>query len=244
MARKPVTIGFVLTLLVLPFVANAAPYGEPYIYIFSPRYTEGETITFKLRHDQHTKVVRMGETWDVVDAEGNVMAQYYWEDDQRWLPPHQYREWEWDQHQACSGACQNVWEGEIVPPGRYRLVVTADDKEISKAFSVGAFFHVGFDGRPNTDFVVFSNEADAVEQMRAELARPQEERQIVAGIVRTRKPGYNGDWRFVLDPPSIFLGEVFVEVCDGSPDYVDEHRGEWRGQQWCPWSSYVVSEGL
>jgi len=244
MARKPVTIGLVIALLSIPLATNAAPYGKPYFYTFSSRYTEGETITFKLRHDQHTKVMRMGETWDVVDAEGSVLAQYYWEDDQRWLPPHQYRLWEWDQHQACSGACQNVWEGELVPPGRYRIVTTVDDQEVAKWFSVGAFFHLGFDGRPATDFVVFSNNADVVGQLRAELDRSQEERQIVAGIVRTRKPGYNTDWSFVLDPPSIFLGEVFVEVCDGAPRYIERHRNEWRGQQWCPWSSYVAAEGL
>ena len=90
------------------------------------------------------------------------------------------------------------------------------------------------------DFTVFSNRADVVEQMRAELERPQEERQIVAGVVKARRPGYNADWEFILGPRSIFLGEVFMEVCDGSPYYVEKHRAEWRGQQWCPWSSYVA----
>jgi hypothetical protein len=46
-----------------------------------------------------------------------------------------------------------------------------------------------------------------------------------------------------MGPSSIVLGEVFVEVCDGDPNYVERHRREWLGERWCPWSSYVKREG-
>jgi hypothetical protein len=224
--------------------ASAGPYGAPRFYMLTTRYLPGETITFKLRHDQHNKVPFMAETWDVVDAEGNVIAQYYWNEDQRRIPPHAYWTWHWDQRQACYGACQNVREGDPIVPGRYRIVTTVDGKEVSKAFSVGQYFHMAFEGRPNADFVVYSNNADVVERMRAELQRPEEERQFVTGIVRQRKPGYNPRWSYVLDPPTIDLAEASIEVCDGSPYYVEHHLKQWRGQQWCPWSSHVASEGL
>jgi hypothetical protein len=47
-----------------------------------------------------------------------------------------------------------------------------------------------------------------------------------------------------MGPHSIVLGEVFVEVCDGSPFYVQRHRKEWLGERWCPWDSYVKRIGL
>ena len=243
MIHRVLAVAISLACISLAAPVTAAPYGEPRFYV-GARYSEGEPIYIKLKHDNHYRVRTFSETWDIYDESGNLMAQHYWAEDERRMPPHQYRTWVWEQRQACYGSCQNVWEGDPVPPGRYRVVTQVDGIETSKWFSVGAYFHIGFEGRPAADFTVFSNKADIVAQMRTELERPRDERQIVAGIVRTRKPGYNDPWRFVLDPNTVFLGEVFVEVCDGSPYYVDRHRSEWRGQQWCPWSSYVASEGL
>jgi hypothetical protein len=42
---------------------------------------------------------------------------------------------------------------------------------------------------------------------------------------------------------SIVLGQVFTEVCDASPTYVQNHRADWLGRRWCPWSSYVKRAG-
>ncbi|MFN2388618.1 MAG: hypothetical protein ABR575_03290 [Actinomycetota bacterium] len=54
---------------------------------------------------------------------------------------------------------------------------------------------------------------------------------------------YNPAWSYTVGPSSIFVGEVFVEVCDASPEYVEENRREWLGEQWCPWSSNVQAVG-
>jgi hypothetical protein len=244
MAHRSLSGFLLLACLAFASPATAGPWGPPRFYLAAPRYIEDEPITFKLRHDNHNKVRYMSETWDIVDDSGAVISQYYWTADERRMAPHAYKTWVWDQHEACYGACQNVWEGDPAPPGTYQIRASVDDIEVTMEFTIGAYFHIGFDGRPKTDFVVFTHKADVVQQMRAELDRPQEERQIVAGKVRGRHPGYNEPWSFVLAPPSIFLGEVFVEVCDGSPNYVERHLNEWRGRQWCPWSSYVAAEGL
>jgi len=244
MANRFTRVLLVLGCLALASSVSAAPYGDARFYLYSNQWAEGDPVILRLRHDDHNAVKVFSETWDIVDADGAVVAQFYWTDDERYMAPHQYKTWEWDQRQQCYGACQNVRQGDPVPPGRYRVVTTVDGKEVSKGFSIGSYFHLGFDGRPKTDFTVFSTQPEVVHQMRAELEKPQEERQIVAGIVRQRKTLYNSAWSFVLDPPSIFLGEVFIEVCDGAPRYVERHLKEWRGEQWCPWSSYVESEGL
>jgi hypothetical protein len=39
------------------------------------------------------------------------------------------------------------------------------------------------------------------------------------------------------------LGEVFIEVCDAAPRYVERHKKAWLGERWCPWSSYVSKTG-
>ena len=229
--------------LVAPAVS--APESGPRFYTNDFRYAEGGTIAIKLRHDNHYKVATHAETWDITNLDtGELVAQYYWPEDERQMAPHQYKTWVWDQRHACYGACQNVWAGDPARPGRYEVATTVDGERVSREFSIGQYFHVAFEGRPNADFVLYSNEAETVEQLRAELDRPQEERQIVAGVVRQRKPFYNPNWSYVFGERTIFLGEVFVEVCDASPYYVERHLRDWRGQQWCPWSSFIASEGL
>ena len=242
MRRGALALVAVLACLATTTPAPAAPYGDPKFYV-GARYVEGQEIFIKLRHDNHNRVRTMSETWDIYNEAGEIMAQYYWPEDERWLAPHQYRTWVWDQRQACYGACQNVWEGDPAPPGRYRVVTTMDGQEISKWFSIGAYFHIAFEGRPHADFVVYSNRPEWVEAMRAELGRPDEERQVVLGTVKTRKPGYNPDWSYVLAPNTVELAEASIEVCDGSPYYVEHHLKAWRDKTWCPWSSHVAFEG-
>ena len=68
------------------------------------------------------------------------------------------------------------------------------------------------------------------------------ERRIVSGIVRAKRP-FNQPWSYTMGPQSIVLGQAFIEVCDASPTYVENHRADWLGQRWCPWSSYVKHAG-
>ena len=202
----------------------------------APRYSEDQVVQITLGN------VQGAESIDIHLVENDqIVAQYYLSEEQQ---DDRQVVWDWDQRHACYGACQNVWEGDPAQPGIYEVRASTLAPDEFTRFSIGAYFHVGFEARPNADFVVFTNKPEMVEQMRAELERPQEERQIVAGTVKARRPGYNPEWRYILGPRSIFLGEVFIEVCDGSPYYVQRHLDEWRGKTWCPWSSHVASEGL
>jgi hypothetical protein len=105
----------------------------------------------------------------------------------------------------------------------------------------GQFFTLGFEGS-NKTFVVLAREQKAIRALRADLSKPRSERRIVSGIVRTGKP-YNRTWSYTMGPWSIVLGDAFIEVCDASPTYVQNHRAAWLGQRWCPWSSYVKRAG-
>jgi hypothetical protein len=105
----------------------------------------------------------------------------------------------------------------------------------------GQFFTLGFAGSDRT-FVLLAQEKKAIRELRADLAKPRSERRIVSGIVRAGKP-YNEPWSYTMGSRSIVLGQVFTEVCDASPAYVQNHRADWLGRRWCPWSSYVKHVG-
>jgi hypothetical protein len=103
-------------------------------------------------------------------------------------------------------------------------------------------YTIGFRHRHVT-FVVRVDDADARQQMDAELDKPRSDRtMIVSGIVRGER-SYNPEWGFSMGPRSVVLGEAFTEVCDARPEYVQQHRSSWMGERWCPWSSYVKKAG-
>src|SRR5262245_27910740 len=58
----------------------------------------------------------------------------------------------------------------------------------------------------------------------------------VGGTVVNGGVSYNPTWSFSLDPASIYFFEIQVEVCDGTPEYVEENLIDWVGKDWCPWS--------
>jgi hypothetical protein len=105
----------------------------------------------------------------------------------------------------------------------------------------GRFFTLGFRGSDQT-FVILVREQKAIRALRADLSKPVSERRIVSGIVRAKRP-FNRPWSYTMGPRSIVLGQVFIEVCDASPAYVESNRAEWLGHRWCPWSSYVKHAG-
>lgn len=185
---------------------------------------------------------RIETPWTITTAKtGEVVAQYHWTKSERWLAPGETAIWEWDQRTGSySTEPSPPEEGQRVPPGGYVLTMDEDDARLVRRFHIGRFFTLGFEGRDET-FVVFVNERKPIKHMKAE-AEAEDKTLIVSGIVRGAAR-YNGDWSYTMGPGSIVLGEVFVEVCDASPRYVEKHKKEWLGERWCPWSSYVAKTG-
>jgi hypothetical protein len=148
------------------------------------------------------------------------------------IPPGGERTFLWDQKHG----------GAQVDASRFTAVVHTSGGNIATRFSIGRYFTLGFDERPDTSFVVYVNAQLEIDQMTQE-ASAQEKNLIVSGIVELRGLRFNSDWSYVMGPGSIVLGEVFTEVCDATPGYVERHRREWSGERWCPWSSYVEKVG-
>lgn len=60
------------------------------------------------------------------------------------------------------------------------------------------------------------------------------------GPLRRGNGGFNAPWSWHLDPATTRLVEVAIEVCDGTPSYVEAHQGEFP--TYCPWGSRIVAE--
>lgn len=235
---------FLPAFLVLVVFATAAPASP----VFNPKFNAapghhrlGDGVAIRLVN-AGTTTITMGQTWDLKWLDGDGTAFYQWPADKLQLKPGAERLWIWDQRvNRCYGECQNVSAGDPAQAGRYEVTTTinGDDSVVTAKFNLGEYFILGFRGRPQAEFTVFVATQDEVDAMRAEAARPMKDKHLItSGIVRGFRR-FNPDWKFSMGPRSIVLGEAFIEVCDGSPYYVQRHREEWYGERWCPWGSYV-----
>ncbi|MDC3958669.1 hypothetical protein KEG38_32740 [Polyangium jinanense] len=50
-------------------------------------------------------------------------------------------------------------------------------------------------------------------------------------------------WTFHVDPEKATFVDATIELCDGTPEYVEEHTAEWIDQvkQYCPWNTKVTN---
>ena len=53
---------------------------------------------------------------------------------------------------------------------------------------------------------------------------------------------HNAPWSWHLDPAQTTLAEVTIEVCSGTPSYLEANVDEWVNVvgQYCPWSAELV----
>ena len=195
----------------------------------------GRTITFK-------------SPWRIRDRHsGRVVSRYYWTDEERTFNAGGRRVWEWQQDPNQYSTEAKTQVGGHVGPGSYIAEVDIADYTLREPFKIGRYFTLGFrcgeteDCDPPDPFVVFVTKDQAIRKMKEEAAS-EKKTLIVSGIV-SRRVRYNPDWSYSMGSQSIVLGEVFTEACDAHPEYVEEHRRQWRGERWCPWSSYVKRMG-
>lgn len=232
------------TVVLFVLVVDSAPASPVYQWRFHPSTKTaavGEEVAITLLNNGE-QIITMGDMWEIASSAGGNSAQYFWSEEELELEPGEVVTWSWDQYvNRCYGICQNVREGDPAPVGDYVVTATIDGAEITTRFSIGQFFTLGFRER-NAEFSVFVSTQNEIDQMTTE-ADADDKTLIVSGIVKKQVP-YNSRWNFSMGHRTIELGEVFIEVCDGSPKYVQRHRGEWLGDRWCPWSSYVKRVGI
>lgn len=240
--KRSLSVAAVLTSISLALPAAAVARIDPQLTSDRQRYRSQVSVAITLMN-RADYPLEFENPWRIENSDGETVARFSWADEANPVGQGDTRTWTWDQSPndcGSDGACTDV--GGYVPPGRYTAIVETQDGQARTTFLIGEYFTVGFESRPKLEFVVFAAEAQAVEQMRSE-AVAEDKTLIVSGIVRPGHTGYNPDWKFTMGPTSIVLGEVWIEVCDGSPYYVQRHRDEWKGQRWCPWSSFVKRVG-
>jgi hypothetical protein len=60
------------------------------------------------------------------------------------------------------------------------------------------------------------------------------------GPLRRGNGGFNAPWSWHLDPAETRLTEVAIEVCDGTPSYVEAHVDDFVPVGYCPWSARII----
>lgn len=70
----------------------------------------------------------------------------------------------------------------------------------------------------------------------------QEQQKIINGELDRGDGGFNTGYSWHMKPGTIEFADVTMELCDGTPSYVEAHVDEWIGQRYCPWSGRFISE--
>ncbi len=108
----------------------------------------------------------------------------------------------------------------------------------------GATFEFRLRGAPATEvFRVHTRTAAVIAQTREQLAKPVAERNLFPiGPLAQGNGGYNLNWGWHYTDYT--LAEMAIELCDGTPSYVQAHLADWlvTVKSYCPWSAYVVAE--
>ena len=102
-------------------------------------------------------------------------------------------------------------------------------------------------GTPSTDFIVavgtetFVFRTTHPETIRLGFETMNGRRQLFpGGPLRRGNGGFNTPWSWHLDPAETRLTEAAIEVCDGTPSYVESHVDAFVQLGYCPWSARIV----
>jgi hypothetical protein len=95
-------------------------------------------------------------------------------------------------------------------------------------------------------FVVRIVDPIMIAEARVELDK-SEGFKIISGTIEKTPVDWNPGWSYHFIPETIFFGDFFIEVCDASATYIEEHLDEAGGAflprlQWCPWGTRVLEE--
>jgi hypothetical protein len=87
-------------------------------------------------------------------------------------------------------------------------------------------------------FVLRVTEAETIRLARERLAGRGSG--FPAGPLRRGDGGFNAPWSWHLDPAETRIVEAAIEVCDGTPSYVEAHLDDFP--TYCPWGAAIVGE--
>jgi hypothetical protein len=115
----------------------------------------------------------------------------------------------------------------------------------SAAHAASKCYEVAMRGMAASEnFFVLATDPVLIKKAEDQLKLPEKERAHIHGPIDTGNGGFNGKWHWHIVPDKWTPAEISVELCDGTPSYVESHRDEWvkTVKQYCPWSSYLSRE--
>lgn len=80
---------------------------------------------------------------------------------------------------------------------------------------------------------------DGIAQARATWAGTSNAHIPIGDLVCSSK-SWNAPWHWHMDPESVRMAEVTIELCDGMPSFVEANCVAAGGGQFCPWSAQLV----
>ena len=61
------------------------------------------------------------------------------------------------------------------------------------------------------------------------------------GPIAVGDGGFNSPWSWHFRPESVRMVETSIELCDGTPSYVEAHREAYLASGYCPWLARGVA---
>ena len=112
--------------------------------------------------------------------------------------------------------------------------------------STFVYFMVGIHGAgEESNYVVVTDNNVLIDQCRAQLNLPEEERVLhINGFLDFGDGGFNQPWSWHIIPNEWVLAEMSIGVCNAPPEDVENDLDYWINTvgQLCNWSSYIKEE--
>jgi len=129
----------------------------------------------------------------------------------------------------------------VVFVGFALLVLGCDSRRPTEPTRYFRFIHES----DSSTYVAATSDPEVLSTVDRQLEKPLDERgKFITGPIERGDGGHNHgyDWHFV--PDEWALTQVAVEVCDGHPDYVNDHLDTFVDEvgRYCPWHSRVLEE--
>jgi hypothetical protein len=133
-----------------------------------------------------------------------------------------------------------VTAGLLLAPMALMGACDDEDDPVDPTPEAPAAYAVEVEGE---EFVVRVASDEQVAQMEERLASG--EPGVINGLLESGDGGFNDPWSWHMVPESVETPDVAVEVCDGTPSFVEQDLDYWLNtvERYCPWGA-VVTERL
>lgn len=203
--------------------------------VFSSFYLK-EPVSFKVKNTGPTPIA-LGDSkpWIVNDTRGSLVYDPGGDTSTEVINPGQEIEWRWDQKDS---------NGNFVNFGNYSIKFnpTGDSSSIVIQNQQGSQGYFTFQMTPGgSQFRVYISRSSEIRKAIEDYYKIGRAHIPMAKVIDDRpgKSPYDSRWSWHFNPDEIFVAEAAIELCDGSPEWVETALDSWAGKTFCPWAAHV-----